>query len=323
MKFLEEIFGEDIIHTFQKDHVEDCIDLYREFELRKRKIAMHMEKGSTVAMKIPVALYELYKEKKGRGLKDDINSKSEFEKWRGKLSCAADKMKIDHTVLQSFFKRPLEDLIEHIRDILGELPVRGTRTFIIVGGFAESQMVQDYVRSKFPNMTVIVPFDAGLAVLKGAVIFGHAPMVVTSRVCPRTYGMAVSKLYVEGRYPASKAEMIGGREVVRNVFHSYMAMGAPTKVGQIVKSLPLSVSKGQTHARVRIFSSKDPSPEFVSDEGCSYLGEIVVTIPEMEYEEGETVEVTMTFGGTELHVEATEKKSGKSYKSRFDFLGGD
>lgn len=321
MKFLEELFGQDIIDTFKRESMEDCIDLYREFELRKRKISMNMEKDSKTAIKIPVALYDLYEDKHGRKLKEDIKTQDRFRKWKDKINCAADKMKIDNVLMQSFFKRPLEDLIEHIRDILGEMPVRGTRTFIIVGGFAESQMVQDYVNSKFPNMEVIIPFDAGLAVLKGAVIFGHAPMVVTSRVCPRTYGMAVSKLYVAGQYPADKAEYSSGREIVRNVFHPYMTIGQPTKVGQEVTSLPLSVTSGQRNARVRIFSSKEPSPLFVSDEGCSYLGEIVITLPELDNDEGGTVEVKMTFGGTELKVVATEKKSGKSYKSRFDFLG--
>lgn len=320
MSFLESLFGEDLLDTFRNEHMEDCIDLYREFELRKRKTAMNMEEDSKTAIKIPVALYELYEDKHGRKLKNDIQNNEKFRKWKDKISCLADKMKIDNTVMQFFFKKPLEDLIEHIRDILGELPVRGTRTFIIVGGFAESEMVQDFVRSKFPNMNVIVPFDAGLAVLKGAVIFGHAPMVVTSRVCPRTYGMAVSKPYVAGKYSEQRAEVVGGREIVRNVFHPYMAMGQPTKVGQEITSLPLSVAKGQKTARVRVFSSKESSPEFVTDKGCSYLGEIVVHVPEMEDDEGGTVDVKMTFGGTELKVAATEKKSGQTYLSRFDFL---
>ena len=321
MNFLISMFGEELIMKFRNKHMEDYIDLYREFELRKRKIAMDMEPDSKTAIKIPVALFELYEEKHGTKLKEDMQSQERFKKWNGKVTCLADKMRIDNALMQSFFKKPLEDLIEHIRDILGEHPVRGIRTFIIVGGFAESQMVQDYVRSKFPNMTVIVPFDAGLAVLKGAVMFGHAPMVVTSRVCPRTYGMAVSKAYISGQYPAERAELVGGRELVRNIFHSYMAIGVPTKVGQEVKSLPLSVSRGQKTARVRIFSSKESSPKFVSDDRCSYLGEIVVNIPEMEYEEGGTIEVNMTFGGTELRVVALEKKSGEVYQSRFDFLG--
>jgi len=321
MTFLGELFGYDVVRKFQKKCLEDCIELYRDFELKKRKVGMYMEADTMVVIKIPVALYELYDEHNGyRKLMDSIHSKDELAKYRGKITCTADKMKIDATIMQSFFKKSLDDLVEHIRDILGELPVRGTSTFMVVGGFAESKMVKDFLDRKFPNMQVIVPFDAGLAVLKGAVIFGHAPMVVSSRVCPRTYGMAISRAYVEGRYPQESATLVSGRKIVQNIFHKYMAIGVPTKVGEKVTSLPLSVAKGETHARIRIFSSQYSSPTFVTDEGCSYLGEIIITVPEMEFEQGGTVEVAMTFGGTELHVMAFEKTSGKSYKSRFDFL---
>lgn len=305
---------------FLDKHMEDAIDLYREFEIRKRKVMLDMSEIPNMAIKIPVALYELYEEKHGSKLKNDIKN---HPKYKDKITCLADKMKIDSNIMKSFFKRPLDDLVEHMRDILGELPVRGTNTFIIVGGFAESGIVQETIKSKFSNMRVIIPFDAGLAVLKGAVIFGHAPMIVTSRVCRRTYGMAVTKAFIKGQYSEDKKEYMGSREVVRNVFHRYMQLGQPTKVGEAVSAVPLSASKGQSLARVRVFSSKETCPEFVTDRSCCYLGEIIVNIPESEQEEGGTVDVKMTFGGTELAVEAIEKKSGKCYRSRFDFLSGD
>lgn len=306
--------------AFIDGHMEDAIDLYREFEVRKRKVRLDMTDTPTMAVKIPVALYNLYESKnEGRKLQDDIKKN---EKYKDRVKCLADKMKIDSNIMKSFFKRPLEDLVEHMRDILGEVPVRGTNTFILVGGFSESEIVQDTIKAKFSNMRVIIPFDAGLAVLKGAVIFGHASMVVTSRICRRTYGMAVSKPYVEGKYRTERKEIVDGREIVRNVFHKYMELGQTTKVGEAVSTVPLSASKGKSLARVRVFSSIDKHPEFVTDPRCCYLGEIIVEIPEMEQEAGGTVDVKMTFGGTELSVEALEKKSGKSYQSRFDFLGG-
>lgn len=320
IQFLGEVFGEDVMKEFLDKHMEDAIDLFREFEIRKRKVRMDMSETPSMAIKIPVCLYELYEEKHKSKLKDDIKNNA---KYKDRVTCLADKMKIDSNIMKSFFKKPLDELVEHMRDILGELPVRGTKTFIIVGGFAESGIVQDTIKAKFSNMKVIIPFDAGLAVLKGAVIFGHAPMVVTSRVCRRTYGMAVSKAFVKGMYPDERMEIVGGREIVRNVFHKYMERGQPTKVGHAVKTQPLSASSGQTQARVRVFSSKNTDPVFVTDSSCTYLGEIIVNIPELEQDEGATVQVMMTFGGTELAVEALETKSGSLYKSRFDFLSGD
>ena len=303
---------------FIRDHMEDALDLYREFELRKRKVKLDMSETPHMAIKIPVALYDLYVKKKERSLKDDIKTNM---KYADKVTCLADKMKIDCKIMQSFFKQPMEELIDHIREILAEHPVRGTNTFIMVGGFSESDFVQETVRSKFPNMKTIIPFDAGLAVLKGAVIFGHAPMVVTSRVSRATYGMAVSKPFLEGQHPETKKYHAGSRALCKDVFHKYMEKGQPIRVGQAVSTVPLSTAgKSQRIARVRVYSSMDKCPEFVTDKRCDYMGEIVVNLSEMDFDEGGTVEVKMTFGGTELAVEAIEKKSEQTFRSRFDFL---
>ena len=36
---------------------------------------------------------------------------------------------------------------------------------------------------RFPNKNIIVPKEPGLAVLKGAVIFGHDPSAISERKC--------------------------------------------------------------------------------------------------------------------------------------------
>ncbi|KAL4230259.1 hypothetical protein ACF0H5_010645 [Mactra antiquata] len=320
MNFLNEIFGEKLMQKFKNECMEDAIDLYREFEVRKRKVALDMSETPWMAIKIPVALFELYKEKHGCCLKEDIEKN---EMYKDRIKCKADKLQIDSKLVQSFFKKSLDDLAEHMRDIIGEMPVRGTDTFIIVGGCAESEIVRDTIKKKFSNMKIVIPFDAGLAVLKGAVIFGHYPMVVSSRVCRRTYGVAVSKIFVKGQYADDRMEKVGGREIVRNVFHKYIQLGAPTEVGHAVTSLPLTAQRGESQARIRIFSSTDKHPQYVTEKGCCYLGEIIINLPQNEQSEQSRegqVEVKMKFGGTELAVEAIEKSSGKSYKSRFDFL---
>jgi len=126
-------------------------------------------------------------------------------------------------------------------------------------------------------------------------------------------------MHVKGAYPEDHAtETLDGKKIVKDVFHKYMTIGEPTKVGLVVTSLPLSVQPGQPQAQIRIFASKQPNPVFVTDSDCSYLGKILVDTPDVR--DGGTVEVRMTFGGTELNVEAHEKTTGLSYRSRFDFL---
>jgi hypothetical protein len=50
-------------------------------------------------------------------------------------------------------------------------------------------------RSEFPKLNVICPSDAVAAVLKGAVMYGHNPELISERICPRTYGISVSAYF--------------------------------------------------------------------------------------------------------------------------------
>jgi len=192
MNFLCELFGSDVMRTFKEKYSTDLFELYGELETRKKGIKFDNEDVKTILFKISTALFVEYEQKSGSKLQDDLKTNPKFEKLRKKISLYQhDKVRIDINLMQSFFKKPLEELAKHIWDIMGELSVQGTKTALVVGGFAESNMVQETLKAEFPNLKVIVPFDAGLAVLKGAVLFGHSPMVITTRICPNTYGMAV------------------------------------------------------------------------------------------------------------------------------------
>jgi hypothetical protein len=45
----------------------------------------------------------------------------------------------------------------------------------MVGGFSQSPVLYDRIKSAFPNMEVICPQDAVFAIVKGAVMFGNNP----------------------------------------------------------------------------------------------------------------------------------------------------
>ncbi|CAG2210702.1 unnamed protein product [Mytilus edulis] len=51
------------------------------------------------------------------------------------------------------------------------------KSIILVGSFSECSLVQETIRKTFSTRNVIVPEDSGLAVLKGAVIYGHKKMI--------------------------------------------------------------------------------------------------------------------------------------------------
>ena len=72
---------------------------------------------------------------------------------------------------------------------------------LLVCGFSESKIVHSAIKRTFPDMTLIIPNETGLAVLKGAVIFGHNPSVIMFRVSRYTYGVDVISEFKPGLHP--------------------------------------------------------------------------------------------------------------------------
>ncbi|XP_052235934.1 heat shock 70 kDa protein 12A-like isoform X4 [Dreissena polymorpha] len=69
---------------------------------------------------------------------------------------------------------------------------------------------QETIRMEFPRMKVIIPTDAGLSVLKGAVIFGHSPTFIKERISKYTYGTNASGRFDDSKHPLEKRTLIGG-----------------------------------------------------------------------------------------------------------------
>ncbi|CAG2197920.1 unnamed protein product [Mytilus edulis] len=87
-------------------------------------------------------------------------------------------------------KKPLNAIIDSVKKLLTKPEMKGLKTILMVGGFSESALLYEGIRSIFPTLNVFRPHEAVLSVVKGAVIFGHTPEIITERVCAKTYGIA-------------------------------------------------------------------------------------------------------------------------------------
>jgi hypothetical protein len=67
-------------------------------------------------------------------------------------------------------------------------------------------------------LNVICPSDAVAAVLKGAVMYGHNPELISERICPRTYGITVNVPFDDRKHPRRLKTFSNGRYVCTDVF---------------------------------------------------------------------------------------------------------
>ncbi|WAR26713.1 HS12A-like protein [Mya arenaria] len=104
---------------------------------------------------------------------------------------------------------------------------------VLVGGFSNSSLLQQSIKSRFVRHTIIIPNDADLVVLKGAVIFGHKPELITQRVSKYTYGLRMKMPFVDNVHKESyKVIREDGKVCCGNCFDIHITVGQCLFVGE-------------------------------------------------------------------------------------------
>lgn len=172
---LEEIVGNEVFSEFKRRYVEGYMDLLREIEVFKRNIKP--ESDGKINMAIPyVSLDEICFKMRKKHFKDLFAESSICNH----ISLTGDKLRFSADFARQLFTSITDQIVEYIRVILQHPEVESFNRFLLDGGFSESTMVQHAIMTNFPGKRLIIPQDAGLAVVKGAVLFGHRPTSIKS-----------------------------------------------------------------------------------------------------------------------------------------------
>ncbi|KAK3602831.1 hypothetical protein CHS0354_026385 [Potamilus streckersoni] len=306
------IVGDKIFNTFCENSKEDHMDLLRELETKKRTITPEL--NGMVSIKMPVSLSSIYEKEK----RETIEKALEKTHFKGKMTWSADKVRIEANLFRSLFEECTIGVTQRVRELLQKPELQNVDTFLMVGGFSESPLMQAAIKKAFPNAKVIIPAEAGLVVLKGAVVFGREPMIITSRIAKYTYGINISPPFDPSTHPQEKRVTIDGKDRCKDVFKKYIGKGESIKIGERRSGKHVSLKPGQQEMLLKIFASAEKDPRFVTDAGCECMGRLVVNLPEEQ--DIVKVNVDMMFGQTELLVEAEEEISKRKFTSYFDFL---
>lgn len=315
--FLGKVTGEDVLQEFISRHRDDYIDLIREFEVKKRTITPEMDQKIT--FKLPISLHEIFRERRGQ---DFRQSQMANHPLNGKLTFAGDKLRVDSETVKNFFKETCSKIVDHLREIFRQPAVAEVNTILMVGGFSESSMLQYAIEQAFKDKKLILPNEAGLSVLKGAVIFGHTPRTIASRVCKYTYGVRTCRQFKEKRDPQSKMFFANQTIYCDDVFSRHVKVGQPVNIGESFEDKKYyPIYQDQVSVAFDIFTSNFEKPKYTDDVGCNKLGTVTVDYQDKELGFDRPVAVKMIYGQTELGVEAIEKKTGQKVNAHFDFLG--
>uniref|UniRef100_A0A8C5H4Z2 Heat shock protein 12B n=1 Tax=Gouania willdenowi TaxID=441366 RepID=A0A8C5H4Z2_GOUWI len=321
-----QIFGEDFIQSFKAKRPAAWVDLTIAFEARKRTASP----GRTNALNIslPFSFIDFYKRHRGQSVEAALRrSNMNIVKWSSQ-----GMLRLTQEAMNELFQPTIINIVQHIEELMSKPEVRGVRFVFLVGGFAESPMLQKAVQKSLGRTCrIIIPHDVGLTILKGAVLFGLDPTVVRVRRCPVTYGVGVLNRFVNGRHPRDKLLIKEGREWCTDIFDRFVSVDQSVALGEVVKRSYTPARTGQRKIIINIYCSTTDDVVYISDPGVRKCGTITLDLPEAGAEGGtgaagggsperREIRATMQFGDTEIKVTAVDVTSSRSVRASIDFL---
>ena len=303
---------------FIKQNPEDLLEIKRKFEAKKRGLTA---KPTEATIPYPPSLFKTYIEK--RQVKS-IQEGIEKSRYSQTIKVVKDKFRFDPEIMKQFFKKTTDSIIAHVKDILVKNKGQGgvIGTILMVGGFSDSPLLYKRVKSEFPKLNVICPSDAVAAVLKGAVMYGHNPELISERICPRTYGISVSAPFDDRIHPSNLKTFSNGRYVCTDVFKVMVRLGQPLIVGKNSFELTCAPNKAlDTVANVEVYESSNENPMYaIRDKDVKRIGVLTVPMPDIAGGYSRRIKIKMHFGYTELFVTASEEGTNRKADATFNCL---
>lgn len=312
-KFLTTLLSGPVIKEIRDKHPSEYFDFMTTFE--HKKTSFTTDEKSMVTVRIPVVWMEVFKDNTGETLEEALLDSS----YNGKVTINKDKLRMKYELFRKFFDYSINNVLKVFEDLFKKPAIANIRTLLAVGGYSESSVLINAIKQKFPNLTVIVPKDPGLAVLKGAVLYGFEPHAITERVSQYTYGVAMQKPYDPDVYDASKIATVrgrGGKLMVDDVFDKHIEIGKVCKIGEFEQEhdyYPLV--NEQKIAHFEFYASEVKSPKYTTDTKCQMIGTFSV-----ELSKAGRIFLKLNASGTEIIGIVREEETGKESRAYFSLM---
>lgn len=226
-------------------------------------------------------------------------------------------MRIDAFLFKTLFDKTIKNILLLIQEILTRKESESVTLLLLVGGFAACSLIQAEIREEFLTRRVIVPEESGLAVLKGAVLFGHNSKAIYSRKTRSTYGVTWSAPFNPEVHDQQHYIELNDEAQCKNAFDIIIQKDTNVMHGTTVKK-NYGSTIGNDAVVFTIYASDKTTPVYTDEDGCSSVGEAIIEISDPS--EKQFLEVEFFFGNTEVSLTAVEKKSGNSCQLSFDLI---
>lgn len=312
---LIKIFGIDFVVSFKNTKPAGWVDLMIAFEAKKRTASP--SKLNPLNISLPFSFIEHYSKLKGQTVEQAIKKFGNKDiKWS-----TQGMLRVSPAAMHALFDPVMREIVRHIQELLKKPELDGVKFMFLVGGFAESPLLQNEIRKSFSShLRIVIPHDVGLTILKGAVMFGLDPTVVRVRRSALTYGVAVLNKFIPGKHPPEKRTKKDGVEWCTDVFDTFVRVDQSIALGENVTRSYTPAKSYQTSTVIGIYCSEKEHVMFTTDPGVRRCGELYLEMPDTTGGKTRELQATMKFGDTEIKVEARDLTSRTIAKATIDFL---
>ncbi|XP_028279324.1 heat shock 70 kDa protein 12A isoform X5 [Parambassis ranga] len=315
-KLLCKIFGQDFVDQFKIKRPAAWVDLMIAFESRKRAAAP--DRTNPLNINLPFSFIDYYKKFRGHSVEHALRkSNVDFVKWSSQ-----GMLRMNPDAMNALFKPTIDHIIQHLTELFEKPEVSDIKFLFLVGGFAESPLLQQAVQNMLQGRSrIIIPHDVGLTILKGAVLFGLDPSVIKVRRSPLTYGVGVLNRFVEGKHPPEKLLVKDGTRWCTDVFDTFISADQSVALGEMVKRSYTPAKPSQQVIVIHVYCSEKESVGFISEPGVRKCGTLRLDVSGTESTAPRReIQTLMQFGDTEIRAMAVDVSTGRTVKASIDFL---
>jgi hypothetical protein len=196
--FLREIVGDKVFESFKMKDTEDWLYMALQFEAKKREI--EIKSPRYITLRLPLSLIELCEKLNEMQIQDAVSA----SKYAELVEIVCDKLKLSKVVFFYMFGKTLQRTVDHVKFLFRETTIREVDIILMVGGFSESQLLQQALKEAFPNKEIVVPLNPSSCVLRGALMYDHTPLTINGRILKYTYGVNAYTKFKEGIHQDQK-----------------------------------------------------------------------------------------------------------------------
>ena len=325
VELLEKIFGADTIDEYKTEFPGEWVDLVSmKFEMNKRTAGPNR----TSYVELPISFLTFVVEKRGSPVKDHVSAMGNVN-----LKFARGALAIKYPEVRKLFEPVFDNIATHLETVIRQVPQ--IEYMILVGGFATCKLLQTYLRDRLEtsfNLRIIIPSESSLAVVMGAVLFGHDPTEIQSRRLRFSYGIECVGIPDDGDLSDASDSSTGTfSPFVMSVlgfsdrglkFKTFVSKNQEVAIDTEVTHPFYPVRDDQTLASIVVYESDKEKTLYTSEDGVRKVASFELPMPNTHLGRNREIRVSMKFGQTEFKLHSLDTSSKKEVKGpvKLDFL---